>query len=475
MITWLGVLLIPYALLVSLFWPSKLKHAAIFFIPFTATSVFNMPSGVPITPFQLFGSFFIALSFLNFIKNHKQAECLIIKKTQLFLILFLLSAVISTFMPLWIDGALTVSSNTITDLRFQKIVFTASGFKRVLPIIFGVAFSFAICADLNSPKKITDLVKTYVASALFVSIWGLLQFALQNILSIEYPYYVFNNIEIEAAQGYVQKLNFGDTSIYRISSVSHEPSIFAKYLLSVIPLVLFAILFKQPILGRVQDKIAIFVIVFVLLLSTSFIGYVGFIGICVLTILFFRKYCERKSNGKAFLFLSIMSFLSLLLISPSAIEVFSVASIEKFQSGSFLERILSVVNSYGYFIEYPILGVGWALVTSHDLIMNLLVNSGVVGFLTFTMFSVSLFWTSMKKLDYMNENRILHTHAIYPIFIGVTISFAILILSGIVTGLEFYNGNFYFIVALLISCGTNYLKTMSGRDMVRTGYGKEAA
>jgi len=345
MITWIGVLLIPYALLISLFAPSKLKHAAVFFIPFTATSVFNMPSGVPITPFQMFGSFFIAISFINLIKNHNQAGVLNLRKPQLFLILFLLAAVTSTFMPLWISGALTISSNSMNDLYFQKIVFTASSFKRVLPVIFGVVFSFAICGALNSTEKIHGLIKTYVASAVFVSIWGLLQFALQNILNIEYPYYIFNNVEIEAAQGYVQKLNFGDASIYRISSVSHEPSIFVKYLVSVIPLILFAILFKQPILGRVKDRIGILIILFVLLLSTSTIGYVGFIWVSLLTIIFVRKYGQIKSNGKVFLFLSTFSVISLLLIVPSAIEILMVAGIEKFQSGSFLDRILSIINS----------------------------------------------------------------------------------------------------------------------------------
>jgi len=62
-VTWLGYVLFPLSVIIFFVAPNKLQLFAVFFIPFTATSVLNSASGVPLSPFQLFGALFI-LHFL---------------------------------------------------------------------------------------------------------------------------------------------------------------------------------------------------------------------------------------------------------------------------------------------------------------------------------------------------------------------------------------------------------------------------
>jgi hypothetical protein len=64
--------------------------------------------------------------------------------------------------------------------------------------------------------------------------------------------------------------------------------------------------------------------------------------------------------------------------------------LSKAGSYSGIERLDSVVLAAGYFVRYPILGVGWGSVTSHDLVFKLLANTGLAGLLAFGLFIKSL-------------------------------------------------------------------------------------
>ena len=72
--------------------------------------------------------------------------------------------------------------------------------------------------------------------------------------------------------------------------------------------------------------------------------------------------------------------------------------IGKQDSTSALIRLYTVSTSFGYFLQYPILGIGWSMATSDDLVVLLLANSGILGFLSFFYLIYYLLKKSIQNL-----------------------------------------------------------------------------
>ena len=62
--------------------------------------------------------------------------------------------------------------------------------------------------------------------------------------------------------------------------------------------------------------------------------------------------------------------------------------IGKQDSTSALIRLYTVSTSFGYFLQYPILGIGWSMATSDDLVVLLLANSESYNFLKKILFNL---------------------------------------------------------------------------------------
>ena len=123
----------------------------------------------------------------------------------------------------------------------------------------------------------------------------------------------------------------------------------------------------------------------------------------------------------------------------------------KYESGSGLQRALSVVNSWEYFKQYPILGVGWAMVTSLNLLTFLLVSTGVVGFASFFMLIFYVLRRSLQTLSQFNPNAGARDSSELVLVAGLVVGLITLIVIGILTGLEFYLGYFYFLLGMLVA------------------------
>ncbi len=95
-------------------------------------------------------------------------------------------------------------------------------------------------------------------------------------------------------------------------------------------------------------------------------------------------------------------FLGILYTSYAPVQDL-VASmlIGKGESYSALARFLSILMARDYFLQYPILGLGWGSVTSDDLVFKLLSNTGILGFLSFCIFVITVFaylWRSARAM-----------------------------------------------------------------------------
>jgi len=449
-ITWLGALLIPAGIVLLLVAPKWLQTLTVFSIPFTATSLLDSSSGVPLSPLQFFGALFIIRQFVSpragRIFRFSRGD-----RSQWLMVLFMGVAVMSMIMPLIIHGRLSVSSNQLHDLYEEPLQLTARNIKNPAPVIFGVVLSMCLISTNNTAQKISSTIRVYVLAGIFVSLWGYFQFICDSVLNIQYPYYLFNNAQIESMQGYAWQIEIGGDFYSRISSVTHEASIFSKYLLTVLPIVLVSVWLRRPLFSIFRDKCVLILLLGILVLTTSTTAYFGVICSILLTAFLLRYLHVIGWRWAGYVgLISAACFVSY-KESPIFEDFVNALLLMKYESGSAIERTLSVVNSWDYFRQYPILGVGWAMVTSHNLITFLLVSAGVIGLTVFMVLCVYVLHRSVQTLKLVSVGRAAQDRGALVLVAGLVICLATLILMGILTGLEFYLGYFYFVISMLIA------------------------
>jgi hypothetical protein len=449
-ITWLGALLIPLGILLLAVAPKWLQPIAVFSIPFTATSLLNSSSGFPLSPFQFFGTLFIARQLFSrrlsqTLRSSRE------DRSQLFLILFLSVVILSMIMPLIINGRLLVSSNQISDLYEEPLQLTVHNIKYPLPVIFGVIFAICLISTNDTPEKIRSTIKVYVLAGVFVSLWGYFQFLCNSLFHIEYPYYLFNNSLIESMQGYGEQIEIGGDFYSRISSVALEPSMFSKYLLTVVPIVVVSVWLRKPLFGIARDRWALVILLGVLMLTTSSTAYFGIICILLVTVVLLKSL--HVIGWRWVIYLGFGAIICVVSYKESPVfqDFVNALLLMKYESGSGLERALSAINAWAYFKEYPILGVGWAMVTSHNLVTFLLANSGIIGLTMFMVLFVYVTRSSIRTLLRVNLNQPKFDKGMLILILGLVICLITLVLIGVLTGLEFYLGYFYFVLSMLIA------------------------
>ena len=450
-VTWHGVLLFPLGLLLLVAAPRWLHAITIFSIPFTATSLLNTASGVPVTPVLYLGSLFIVSQILVRVAGRRIGKGMGGDRSLHLLFLFLVVVVLSMIMPLIIDGHLSVSSNQLNDFFYTPVKLTENNIKNPFPVIFYVILSMFWIFKCSAPEQVKSTIKIYVLSAVFVSLWGGYQFLCNSVLGIEYPYYIFNNAVLDTMKGYKQLIEINGMEVSRVSSVTHEPSIFSKYLLTVIPIIVVSVLMRQPLFSIGWDKMVLVILLFALAITTSSTAYFGVVIMMVATLLLLTRF--HSVGWKRVVLVVVVGIIAGLVFFqfPMFQEVINSMIFTKSESGSALERYLSVTTSWEYFLDYPILGIGWTMVTSHDLFVYLLACTGVVGTVTFVMLLFYVIRRSLRTLnrcvfDYSGQHK-----DMFALVAGLTISLITLIFTGVLTGLEFYLGYFYFILSMLIA------------------------
>ena len=460
-VTWHGILLFPLGMLLLVAAPRWLHAITVFSIPFTTTSLLNTASGVPVTPVLYLGSLFIASQVIVRLAGRRIGMGMGGDRSLPLLFLFLGVVVLSMIMPLIIDGNLLVSSNQLNDLFYTPVKLTENNIKNSFPVIFFVILSMLWIFKNNAPEQVKSTIKIYVLSAVFVSLWGGYQFLCNSVLGIEYPYYIFNNTVLDTMKGYKQLIEINGVEVSRVSSFMHEPSILSKYLLTVIPIMVVSVLMKQPLFSRGWDKMVLAILLFALAITTSSIAYFGVVIMMVATLVLLSRF---HSAGWEWVVLvavaGIIAGLAFFLF-PMFQEVINSMIFMKSESGSALERYLSVTTSWEYFLDYPILGIGWAMVTSHDLLVYLLACTGVVGVVTFVMLLFYVIRRSLRTLNRCALDCSGQHKDMFVLVAGLTISLVTLIINGLLTGLEFYLGYFYFIMSMLIASNVVVAKNTS--------------
>lgn len=451
MITATGALLLGLGILLLPASRKGLYLLTVFFTPFTATAILNVSSGFWLTPFQWFGALWLLreAASLRFLRSPDFAPAP--RMALLGLALLAASSLLSVFMPALIDGGLQIQSPLLDDPASIPLRLTHTNFSRLVYLGFGMTVTLFMLHSNREFPSIRASLRAFTAAAAFTSLWGIFQFACA-VFDLPYPAVLFNNSENAVAQGFTQTLpDVANAPLTRISSVAVEPSIFAQYLLSALPLLAGSLAFRAPIWGRRRDAAVAVVVLASLLLSTSSTAYVGLALAALVTLS-----CSLLAHGLKFrhaLLLGLGAAITsaVYLLTPNANALIARLVLAKAAEGSGLERLQSVYKAWGYFVEYPILGIGWGSVTCHDLVVQLLSSAGVIGLLSFAILASGALGSLGAAILRARRSVDPTVRAIRGWGTGLLASLATLILVQGLTGFAYYFGYFWVVLGLALA------------------------
>ncbi len=384
----LGYILLPIGLLGLLLSTKWLYRLFIFWTLFSASSAINVGEGEKGSALQVW-MFFGSLWLLRLILEHIPAFSFSIDRRVLrpclWVTAFLFVGVLSLIMPLYINGKLVIASPYLMDDFGAPLYLTWHNVTQLLYLVFGVTITICVAHYNLSDEQRHETERTILLSAIFVAIWGLFQFVC-NVTGISYPDYIFNNSASPFALGFSQTLEI--VGVRRISSVALEPSVFAQTLVALLPLTLPAWIGRGRILSVALDRLSTVLFLIMLILSTSSTAYLGILILAILLLfVLLRTHTISLARATVLVACAVVVIVSVVVLSVSAFpmlrDVANSTLLDKSATYSGLERMMTIELAYGYFVRYPLLGVGWGSAVSHDLIVMLLSNVGIIGALTF--------------------------------------------------------------------------------------------
>ena len=381
---------------------------------FSATAVFNFPS-IPFgfQPYHWFGVLLIASPIL-FGRSEHEASPPASLPVQVELIAgFIAWGVLATI----VSGAGT------------------SGFVHVVHILFGLMVLIALMTFVRRETELRGLVFAMIAGGVAASLWGLLQFVM-FVVGIEYPAVLFNNSAGESASRFESTVAGG--LLPRVSSVATEPSYLVRSLVPTCA-VLVVLLTVAPESLRKNRRFwvgAAWLMGVVTLLSTSTLGLAGLVvmlGWLMLVLPPARALVTKAS-------LAALGLLFLLFSSePVLADVLEEVLFGKMEMGSGQERADSITDAFDVFASSPIFGGGPGVTTSHDLVVKLLSNFGLVGALLFAALLISTLALALRE----------HRRSAWVTALGL--ANAILWFMDIGAGVSYQYGVFWVLLALLLS------------------------
>lgn len=403
-ITSLGFILIPLGLILFFFKNKYLLFIALFFAPFGAASVLNIEKiTFGLQPSYYFGILFIVKEFLQVLKRMK------IAKPNFWLLSFLIFSVFSMVMLVVFEGKIEVwyAEEGFYLLRLTSHNFTQVGY--LLFCFFIYLFVKNFLRRVNDKEKlIKQLIIIQVFSLLFVSLWGIYQFA-ADYFSFPSP-----DIFVQREGVFISQAHLG--SFLKINSTFPEPSMLAFYL---IPMLAFIFVLPGNYLRTnkrsffsldVGSKLFLMAFIFIaglFTISSSFL-----LGILVFLFLIFARFFSSltqleniRISQKRILYLIFIIFIILILVLVFSGRLEEIASlllkntVEKLRLKEFsgIDRLEQFLRGIKIFDESYFLGVGFGTIRTTDLFSTLLANVGIIGFLLFLCYLLSVYFRLRKS------------------------------------------------------------------------------
>lgn len=298
------------------------------------------------------------------------------------------------------------------NLPYNRTIF------QILIFLLMVLIFYMSCNFLNNKERLFKSIKIWLYSSVVVSCLGIYGF-------------MGKFVRLPFSWNFVSQMNL------RASSTLKEPIFLGLYLMTTLPLLFSLAINKVKIIPRRQIYLFLMLQVIVLLLSAARGAWVGFL-IALMVILLF-------SSGNIFrsikitllitviLFVGIWAINSVMPITERFVGIFTGADL------STLARLDTLLAAANMFKAYPWLGVGygnyyfrflefappfhdiifawtkgvWHFPDAHNLFLNFLAETGVVGFLIISWFFISLLINLYRSIK-LSKNTIW-----FPYLIGL--------------------------------------------------------
>jgi O-antigen ligase len=421
----------------------------VFSLPFVATAVVNIGSKGSASGLQaaiLFGTLWLVRSGPKTLGTPGLWESQHIRTSIRHLRFFMLVVAASLVMPIWIHGGLTVDCADPMCTESAPLNFSLRNITQALYLAYGVIITVFVAIRNSDIREFRKSTRIFLASAIFVSFWGLLQWYCYQV-GISYPAFVFNTSATKSAGGYTQVL--GELGLTRISSVETEPSMFAQFILIALVFAMFAAGAQREIISKFWDRVALVAMLMALLLSTSTTAYVGLailVPVFLVGLWFLRRLDSRVLVAIGFAVFVAFAVYAHSLLTQNLIDrvVFS-----KMGRGSGNERLNYVLRAFTYFRRYPLLGIGWGSARSDDLFVKLLANAGILGLVAFVLFLKTLFSGLWKSMVRPTTRQRMSERTYWACCFWVA-SFILIVMNAL-TGFAFVYGHLWFILGMAIA------------------------
>ncbi|EGD50587.1 hypothetical protein TheetDRAFT_2603 [Thermoanaerobacter ethanolicus JW 200] len=404
-ITPLGYILIPMGFFVFFSYPSYLLGLLVFFSPFQAASVINFKNlNFGVQPGYFFAILWIIHEIINILRGKKFTIVKEQKMIIMLLINFFVVSASSILMPLFLsDKNITVHNPKGYDVLLS---FSRTNITQLLYLLTNLTVTILIVLGLRNLSEVKKLIKILLYSCFFALVYGIYQL-MCYLLKLHFPYWLFNN-NIGYSQGFNQMVG----NIKRISSIATEPSMYAFFLLMMIPIILSVRISKNNIISKKMVTVLLYLTIAEIILTTSSTGYIGLLFfISIYTIYNFlhsirggRKY--QQSLYYIIRTVGIITGLSIISLNiyifvfglANVINALASLTVDKFNTLSGQERLQGFLNGLNLFINYPVFGVGYGSNRTYDLITTILSNTGILGFISFSMIIIIAIKILMKYI-----------------------------------------------------------------------------
>lgn len=408
----------------------KTLYLYVFFIPFNSTALIKTDSISISLPLALF-----FILFLRWLVDKIYFASLpwprLTQKVNTGLLLMALLGLSSQLMPFFLEmEVLDAYSSLLSYAEPIALNPKMQYFTQLIYLIIGLFTTYFLVDLIKTYSILFRSVKIYFYSLIFILFWGWVEFFC-GISGLNYPYEIFNHIGLSK-----YGINFLN-GMPRISSVTLEPSVFSHIMSWALIYIYFYRLKKEKPIGyKYTDVLLLLIVVLALLLSQSSTGLIA-VGLFLIFV-FVDKYKNLKGIQRiGLLFAGGLIFVT---ISP----LFFLKLMSKMDSYSGFERAKSFIFGWDYFLQSPILGIGWGVFPVWDIVLCIVVATGLLGLIVFLNIISDTYILNKLAFRHLDIDKVYFAKALWKGFI-------MLLLLSQLSGFLYYEQYFWFIFGLSIS------------------------
>jgi cbb3-type cytochrome oxidase subunit 3 len=275
-----------------------------------------------------------------------------------------------------------VAEAIATELVIKSPGLDISNLVRFSFLTLGILF---VCLFSLKAKKACaeDMLIMYLHGSLAACMIGL------------FDYFIFHGFMAEIFNTSISKYAQGFTAEGKISGPAVEPSIFIQCLGIALSIQISLLASKTSYI--LKNKIAGCLSILLMLITIIFSG--SHTALPVLCALAIQVLILTKSPLRR---------IFIVLIFIALAMPFIISAQEKLTSFSALERAESIFISFNLFLYRPLLGYGFAEVTSHDLIVNSLANTGIIATILFVIVFAkiiknNIYYRNIERDNFINN------------------------------------------------------------------------